>query len=147
MFDADALLSQETTESMDTEFVQVPNGEYLASIDDIKMRQQDSKDPGQDPYTIMDVYWAIDDPAVSEVTGREKNVVRQSVFLDISASGGLDGGKGKNVDLGRLREAVNQNTGAWAPAMLLGQVATIRTEQAIFNGKTYVNVKGVAKAA
>jgi len=125
-----------------TESVQPPNGEYTAVIDDVKIRTPKES-------VILDVYWLIDDMsgALQAVTGREKNIVRQSIFLDVTTSGGLDMGTGKNVQLGRLRESLGMNEGVFSFPELKGRVAKIRTEQRLHEGVTYCDVKGVAKAA
>lgn len=138
MFDTESFLSTTVEGEMSTEFVPVPEGEYTAIIKDVKARQAKSSH-------IMDVVWEIDDPEVREVTGMENPTVRQSIFLDMTESGSLDLGKGKNIALGRLREALGQNgPGAWAPSMLLGQAAKVRVEHRIYEGKTFADVKAVA---
>jgi len=139
MFDADQFMSTSTEGAMDTEFTPVPEGEYQAVVKSIKPRESGE-------YVILDVTWAIDDAEVSEVTGLDNPTVRQSIFLDMTENGGLDMSKGKNIGLGRLRDAVNQNTGgAWSPAMLEGQVAKVRVSHRLYEGRTYTDVKGVAK--
>lgn len=59
--------------------------------------------------------------------------VRQTLWLDTTESGGLDFGKGKNVGLGRLREALGQNAPGkpWAPGMLVGGVAKVKVSHSI----------------
>lgn len=142
MFSPEEIMQVETQGSMSTEFINVPDDEYLAVIDDVKIRTPQES-------VILDIFWQLDDAdgKLAELTGRDKNIVRQSIFLDMLESGGFDMGKGKNVYLGKLREALNQNTGAWSPRMLLGQAARIRTAQRIFEDKTFVDVKSVAPAA
>jgi len=137
MFDADTFLSTPVEGEMATDYTPVPEGEYQAVITDVKIREAKTS-------VIMDVYWDIDDASVAEATGRDKNNVRQSIFLDVTASGGLDLSKGSNVQLGKLRAALGQNTGAaWSPSQLSGNVATIRTANRMYEGNTYTDVKGV----
>lgn len=136
MFSPEEILSTQT-EAGSTEFIVVPDGEWPAVVKDIKVREAGE-------YTFLDINWTIDSEEVSNATGRDSNTVRQSMFLDISESGGLDMSKGKNVDLNRTRDALGQNTGGWSPSMLIGQAARVRTEQRLYEGKTYVDVKGVS---
>ena len=140
-FDADAFMSTSFSEATATTVMPVPPGDYVALIEDVKARQ--AKDS-----TVLDVVWNIDDPAVKEKLGRTKVTVRQSVFLDFNESGGLAFGEGKNVQLGRLRKAVNQNTAGqpWQPMMLKGQGAKIKVTHRIDKdtGITYDQVSAVA---
>jgi len=73
---------------------------------------------------------------------------RQTVWLDVDESGGLDFGRGKNVQLGRLRAAVNQNNAGepWQPNMLLGQTArcTIKHRLNTTDNSMQADVKSVA---
>ena len=138
MFDADSFMGTTVDGEMSTEFVPVPEGEYNAVIDDVKVREAKGS-------VIMDVLWSIDDASVSGVTGRDKNTVRQSIFLDMTDNGGLDLSQGRNIGLGKLRDALNQNgPGAWSPSMLTGNVAKVRVAHRIYEGTTYADVKGVA---
>ena len=142
VFNPDAFLTQESTESNDTSFAPIPEGDYTAVIKEIKPRTTSTG------KAVMDVVWAIDDQDVREATGLSEPTVRQSIFLDLTDAGGLDFGKGKNVQLGKLREALGQNTPgqAWSPAMLSGNVARVNIKHRIVDQNIYADVKGVAKA-
>lgn len=88
---------------------------------------------GQTGYR-MTVKWEIDDPDKSlEKQIARKPIVTQSIMLDITSEGALDMGEGKNVQLGRLREAVGQNANGrpWSPAMLIGQMARINVKHRV----------------
>lgn len=139
MFDPDNFLNQETNEETSTEYTPIPEGEYQAVVDEVKGRQTDD-------YTVLDVTWRLDKPEDEDAHGK---TVRQSIFLDLTESGGIAGGKGKNVQLGRLRAAVNQNQPGqnWAPSHLLGQVALVSVKNVPSkkdDGAIYSNIKGVA---
>lgn len=88
---------------------------------------------GQTGYR-MTVKWEIDDPnkEIEKKIGR-KPIITQSIMLDVTSEGALDMGEGKNVQLGRLREAVGQNASGkpWTPAMLIGQMARINVKHRI----------------
>lgn len=139
-FNPDEFLSGTVAGEMSTEFTPIPEGEYNAVIDKVEARS--TRNGG----AILDVTWIIDDQAVREATGLENPKCRQSVFLDITASGGIDVSKGKNIGLGRLREAVGQNgPQAWAPGQLVGNVARVKVEHRLYEGNTFADVKRVSK--
>jgi len=117
VFDPTQFLQQTVTESFETRMTPVPEGEYLASIDKIALRTLPNT--GQ---PILDITWNVLDDALKQSLGLPKVTVRQSVFLDLTAEGKLDYGANKNVRLGQIREALNQNTKGqpWGPMMLNG---------------------------
>lgn len=142
MFDEDAFMSSTSEGEMSTEMIPVPVGEYQAVVKKVATRSGSSE---KGDWAVLDVTWSIDDAEVTAVTGMDSPSVRQSIFLDVSESGGLDLGKGKNVGLGRLREALGQNTGAaWSPSMLEGNVATVMVEHRLYEGRTFADVKNVS---
>ena len=146
MFDTDTFLSSSVEGEMDTEFPVVPAGEYPAHIEKLDTRSGVS-DKG--PWAVMDIYWAINDGKVLEEMERDDPpLVRQSIFLDLTEDGsGLALGKGKNVQLGRLREALGQNApGPWSPGQLIGSSAQVKVEHDLYEGKTYANVTRVVSA-
>jgi len=138
MFDPNTFATMTITEANATEYTPIPEDEYQAVVDEIAARVTTTGKP------ILDVTWKLDAPQTPDADGKK---IRQSVFLDVSGSGDLLSGKGANIQLGRLREAVKQNqTGkAWTPSMLIGCIAHIlvkhRLEEA--SGKIYADVKGV----
>lgn len=144
MFDTESFMQTTVEGELSTTTTPIPVGEFLAVVKSVGSR---SGEKDGNPWAMLDVTWEIDDASVAEVTGRDVNTCRQSIFLDITESGGLDMAKGKNVGLGKLREAVNQNgPGAWSPAMLEGQVGKVKIDHRLYEGNTYADVKGVAKA-
>lgn len=155
-FNAELFLNTQMDEANSTELLAVPEGEYLAVSSPVtaeSFRSYDIKKgdrAGTKGYSL-DLEWTINDDggALKEYLGREPKV-RQGVMLDLNSSGGLEFGKGRNVGLGQLREALGQNlTGRpWAFSMLGGQVAKIQVKHTLDanNGKTYVNVTKVTKA-
>ena len=126
-FNPDVFLNTEIAESNATAYTPVPEGEFQASIKSIKPRVL------TDGRAVLDVTWIVDDEVARQETGMAEPSVRQTLWLDITESGGLDFGKGKNVGLGRLRDAIGQNQSGkpWAPGMLVGQVARIKVTHSI----------------
>jgi len=141
MFDPDEFLNTAVEGTLDTRMIPVPEGEFLATVSALGSRVV-----GENSLPVLDVTWKIEDnEEVSAVTGRPVSTVRQTIWLDISESGGLDMSKGKNVGLGRVRDAVNQNgPGPWSAAQLEGAMAIVRISHRIHNEETYADVKGVA---
>lgn len=126
-FDPNTFMSAETSQANATKYVPVPEGEFTASIKEIKPRVL------SDGRAVLDVSWIVDDEQARVETGMAEPLVRQTLWLDITESGGLDFGKGKNVGLGRVREALGQNQSGkpWAPGMLIGGVAKIKVTHSI----------------
>ena len=109
IFDPQALLDSTTEESMSTTVVPCPEGEYPATIKEVKLRQwQSAKDPSL-AGLAADIFWTVDDQQVLQLLERKEVIVKQGIMLDMTEQGGLDCSKGKNVGLGKLREAVNLN--------------------------------------
>ena len=126
-FDADAFLASSVTEANSTQLIPCPIGEYPAIISKLAPRQWASQD-GTQTNTVLDVFWLIEDAGAKASCGREDVTVKQTVFLDIStATGGLDMSAGRNVPLGRLREAVGKNAPGepFSFAMLPGLMAKV----------------------
>lgn len=144
-FDAETFLNTQVDGEMDTQFTPIPEGDYMATIDKISFRKIINKN--NEEQVIMDLNWEILDDAVKTATELEKPTVRQSLFLDLTPEGGIDRGKNKNVQLGKVREAVGQNKAGktWGPAQLQGAVATIKTSQRVDGENIYSDVKKVAK--
>lgn len=141
VFDPDNFMSTQVTEASSTTYEPIPEGEYNAVIKEVKPRSTESG------KVILDVTWSIDDQAVKDKTGLADPTTRQSIFLDLTPSGGLDASRGKNIQLGRLREALGQNENGkpWSPAQLLGNVARVTLKHRMYEGNIYADVKGVAK--
>ena len=102
-FDAKTFLDTQVTGESSTKRMPVPVGEYTSLIEGVNVRNWQSKD-GQKSGLALDVTHNLDDPGVKEAMGRDKVTITQSIMLDLTDGGALDMGKGKNVQLGRLRE-------------------------------------------
>ena len=142
-FNPDQFLNTETNDATSTAYTPIPENEYTACVKEIKPRSTNSG------KAILDVVWSIDDAdgSIEAATGMKQATVRQSIFLDITESGGLDTGKGKNVQLGKVREALGQNTAGkvWRPGDLIGGVAKVQVKHRMDGDATYVDVKAVTK--
>lgn len=107
-FDTDAFLNSAITGSNSTKVIPCPQGEFLGLADKVSARQVQSKD-GTETRIVLEINWLIEDDGARQATGREQVSVKQGIFLDLDPQGGLDMGEGKNVGLGRLREALGLN--------------------------------------
>lgn len=122
-FDPNLFVQATVEGELSTQYIPIPEGEFTGVVKEIKGRLAKES-------AILDVYWVVDDASVREITGMEEPTVRQSIFLDITENGTLDLGTGRNVQLGRLRAALGQNTGSsWSPNNMVGQVAMLTISQ------------------
>ena len=146
MFDTDSFLQGTVTGKGSTSLINIPEGEYFATIDKIDARTVTTKNGDR---VVLDLVWLIADEAVKEVTKRARNAPRQTCWLDLTDSdSSLDMSEGQNIDLNRVREAVGQNhDGPWAPNDLLGQGAYISVVHRIDKDRIFDDVKGVRSVA
>lgn len=105
-FDLDSLMEATITESNSTSLKPLPADDLPGVIDKVKLSQgeKDGK-----TWVRMDVIYDVTCPAACEATGLEEPKALQAVFLDINPNGTLDNAEGKNIGLGRLREATGLN--------------------------------------
>lgn len=105
-FDPKLLLDATIDQANSTTRVPVPAREHLAVITEVDIRSgnKDGKD-----WAFLDVTYQLDDAALKQELGRDVVKLTQGVSLDFTPNGGLDYSKGRNVMLGRLREAVGLN--------------------------------------
>lgn len=161
-FDADSFMGQTVDAEFDTTIVLPPEGDYRAMIGDFNSEngfrtftgKEGSKNPGKE-YTMFQPPFVLqDDPRLAEVKaarGQDQIVVSHAgMFLDLSDQGGLDVGKGKNVDLGRLRDAVGQNQmPGWRFTNLIGagpvMVKLVHEKDSRDETKKYARIKNVVK--
>lgn len=148
-FDAATFLETSVDEANDTKLIPVPVGEYTAVVEKIKADTwQGRKDPSMHGVKLF-VTWMIDDQNVKALLNRDKVTITQDVMLDTLPNGGLDMSKGKNISLGRLREALGLNVPGqpFKFSDLNGRVATIRVINEPYEGEMYAKIKEVAKTA
>jgi hypothetical protein len=145
-FDPSSFLNSTFTEANATQSEPVPVGEYQAVVEKVEANTWQSRD-GTKSGLKLDVTWNVDDAGVKAAMGRDKVSVRQGIMLDLNEQGGLDMGKGRNVTLGRLRDAtgLNVNGQPFSPTMLVGKVAKISVSQRPDGEAIYNDVKGVAR--
>lgn len=150
-FDPNTFLEMTTMDSNSTVQTPVPVGEYLAVVEKIEARPWKKKDDPSVGGMALDITWNIDDAGVKQLLEREKVTVKQGIMLDMTETGGLDMGKGKNVGLGRLRAAMDLNNAGqpFGFKMLEGRMARVAVSHRIDDKdpeKIYAEVKAVAHA-
>jgi len=140
-FDAEAFMNSSTTDANSTQYNPVPEGEFQAAIASVTPRVTGTG------KALLNIGWKVDDETVRTETGMAESIVYQTIWLDVTESGGLDTGKGKNVGLGKLRDALGQNKpGApWSPGMMVGQVALVRVGHSI-DKRDNVTIQAEVKA-
>jgi hypothetical protein len=118
----------------------------MGIIDKVSPRQWQSKD-GSMSGIALDIIWLVEDSGVRQALGRDTITVKQGIMLDLTSQGGIDDGEGKNIGLGRLREAVNKNNPhePFSFAMLPGLSAKIAVTHRISGEDTFAEVKAVTK--
>jgi hypothetical protein len=127
-FDVDAFLTQTVDQPLSTVFSPVPEGEYQAMIDDfdakkaIEIRRWTDKSTGE-PRTALQLSlpFIIQDATLAAQLERDRIAVFARTFLDLTPAQQIDFGRDKNIFLGQVRAAVNQNNpGPWSIANLKG---------------------------
>ena len=128
-FDPAVFLNQQFDQANDTRVIPCPAGETLGLADKVEIVPWTSRDQTKSGLKAR-VLWDVQDDAIRTVCGRDKVLVPQDIMLDLTESGDLDMGKGKNVRLGRLREALglNQPGQPFAFGMIQGQLGKINVK-------------------
>jgi len=150
LFDPSTFLEMQVAEANSTVSVPVPAGEFMGYIEKVEARPWTSRTDPSKSGVALDVLWNVDDAGVKALLDREKVTVKQGIMLDITETGGLDMGRGKNVGLGRLREATDLNAPGqpFGFTMLVGRPAKIVIEHRPDPKNpevVYSEVKAVAK--
>ncbi len=113
MFDPNEFLNETVTGQLDTKIIPVPenmSGDgYLGLVEKVDVRQWVKKDDPSISGLALDILWEIQDENIKTEVARDKVIVKQGIMLQLTESGQLDMSKGKNVPLGKLREALDMN--------------------------------------
>jgi hypothetical protein len=147
MFNPEQFLELQVTDANSTKSTPCPVGEYIAIVESVKARQWTKKDDPSIGGMAVDIVWSIDDAGVKQALERDKVNVKQGIMLDLTETGGIDTGKGKNVGLGRLREAcgLNEPGRPFAFSMLTGRMAKVRIKHRVDGDNIYGEVDAVAR--
>jgi len=144
-FDPQAMLDQAFEGSNATKIINIPEGEYTAMIQDLGVAQWVSRDQTKSGMKLS-MRMILDDQKAREITGRDNVSVKHDVMLDFNEAGGIDTGAGKNIQLGRLREATGLNgAGPFSFRQLEGKMLKVRIGHRVDGENIYDEVKGVTK--
>ena len=150
-FDPDAFMNMTVDAPMATNLSGVPEGEYTAMIGDFDSTAFRTVTTKTGDRPVLEVPFVINDDALKAKLGRESITHRETYWLDMNAEGKLDTGMDKNVRLGQLRQALNQNNPSvpWSPSMLrnMGPVRIVikTTSDKKDPEKKYTNITRYAK--
>lgn len=150
-FDVDSFMQTNVDAPMATALQGVPEGEYVAMIGDFDSRAfKTVKTEKTGDRPVLEIPFLIQDEALKAKLGREQVTHRETFWLDfIPGTATLDTGPDKNVRLGALREALNQNVAPWNPSMLrnMGPVRIVikTTSDKKDPEKKYTNITKYAK--
>ncbi len=121
MFNATDFLNSTVSGPMSTSIPPVPEGEWRAMVDDsdkfVEFREVNTRNG---PRPIATIWFSIVDDACRAQLGRDTVRIKHDIWLDLTPSGSIDTGEGKNVKLGQLRAALGQNDGSWSFGQLRG---------------------------
>lgn len=130
-FDPDTFMQQTVDAPMETEFRLCPAGEFSAMIGDFTSEAFEVIDfeykkgtragqPGS--MTKFNLPFIINDDKAKQELNRDQVVVTKQMILDVDPiTKQLDFGVNKNIELGRVRDAVGQNNpGPWSVSQLRG---------------------------
>lgn len=113
----------------DTKITPCPVGEWHGQVEKVEAKAQpiNNGERAGEVLAKFLVYWEIMDEEPRRQTGREKVRVRQEILLDLTDEGMIDMGKGKNVRLGKFREAVGLNDPnvAFNPMQSVGRTGVV----------------------
>jgi hypothetical protein len=113
-------MNETATNPLDTQVEGCREGEYQMVADSVDFEAiQGKKDPSK-TYPRLTIQWNILDEAEKARLGRDKVTCRQQFLLDVNESGRLDWGKGRNVRLGQIFDAMGMNDGTGSIGRIMG---------------------------
>lgn len=145
-FDPNTFLNSTYEEANDTKIVPCPAGEYLAIADKVEVKPWASRD-GSSSGLKLSILWDIQSDDAKAIVGRDSVKVPQDQMLDLTDTGALDMGKGRNVGLGRLREALGMNAPGepFSMGAIQGRMAKVVVSHRPNGEDLYAEIKKVAK--
>lgn len=147
-FDPETFLNAEFNEALDTKVVPCPVGEYLGLAEKVEVKPWAARDGSSSGLKLV-ILHDIQDDNVKQLLGRDTVRVPQDQMLDLTETGELDFGKGKNVGLGRIREAYGLNTPGepFSFGMIQGRLSRVSVSHRTAGEDIYAEIKKIAKAS
>jgi hypothetical protein len=131
VFDASSFMETTVKTELSTQFPVIPEGEYLAQVKDIKLRQVDFKKIAGSGIAL-DVMWEILDDGVKAATKMDHPQCRQDFLLDLvegSDPPQLDLAEARNIRLGQILAACGLNSKkGWNLNMIKNQTCGVRVK-------------------
>jgi len=149
MFDPDNFINAEVNSELDTKSIPAPEGDYAIKIVKLKARAWAKKDDPTINGVAIDVTCEVVDQNILSDIGLEKLIVMGSIPLEIAEDGkSLAEGKGRNVALGRFREACDINRPGMPNSSAIGCIVLGRVGHDVLEDGTIIaKVKRFAKLA
>ncbi len=147
-FDPESFLDATLPGANSTKREIVPMGVYKASIGKLEVKGGNITKEGDNygkPWRALNIQWLIEGQPINSVMEQTKVVVYDSVFLDLDDDGQLSMGKGKNVKLGKLREAIGLNNGPAQFRAFEGRPATINVIHEPYKDEMQAKVSSYAR--
>lgn len=151
MFDPSEFLNATINDANDTKLIPVPENlagdGYTMLAGKVDVRSWQKKDDPSVSGLALDIVWEIQSEEVKSFCGRDKITCKQGIMLDLTDSGALDMSKGKNIGLGKLREALGLNTPGqpFAFSMIEGRMALGFVSHRVNGEDVFAEVKRVNK--
>lgn len=110
MFDPNSFINEAVNSELDTKTIPCPEGEWQLKVSKIAVRSWAKKDDPTINGIALDITCEVVDQEALNEAGTNRLIVMGGVPLEIAEDGkSLAEGKGKNVALGRFREATGIN--------------------------------------
>lgn len=111
MFDANSFINATFSDANSTAIKPAPEGEYVGQIQPVTADSIKSGVSAKgNQWARLDLIVEVQgDQRIKDACGLDKKNIRAGVMLDLTDSGGLAMGEGKNVTLGRLRASTGLN--------------------------------------
>lgn len=151
VFDADAFMQTTVDSPMATQMQTIPDGEYVAMLGDFDSSALKTVNTQKGERKVLEVPFIIQDDGTlaAKLGPRDQYLHRESFWLDFNTTGQLDTGPDKNVRLGQLRQALDQNVPGWSPLHLRGmgplRIVIKTTPDKNDPEKKYTNITKYAK--
>lgn len=146
VFDPKSFAQMTFTDSNSTVSTPIPVGEWPFTVTKSEIEAWQKKDDPSKGGLKLILTLETEDPGVTGVTGRPKNVLKYDMMLDLTPEGGLDFGKGMNVALGRAREACGLNRPGvpFGFDMFVGHTVKAMVGHETYQDKLMARCKGIA---
>jgi hypothetical protein len=120
IFNKDTFMDTPVQGANSTQRLTFDPGVYPAVIEEVSV---DNGEKDGREWAKLNLKLGFYDPEILAKMKRDKVSLTYGFFLDLTDLGTIDEGEGKNVPLGKVRKAVDQNRegDGWTPRLLVGQ--------------------------